>query len=113
MKTIVGLAVASFVVVPLVGCYSQTTSQAPQTAAQAQGVQSFTGEVWTWDTRENTVTLRQGAQEIRIKTTPDQLKGLQHHQITTIRGQLAPPADIVTTITPAAPMTAVPRGSAT
>ena len=112
MKTIVRLTLASLVAVALVGCASQTASQAPQTS-QAQGQQLFTGEVWTWDTRENTVTLRQGAQDIRIKTTPDQLRGLQHHQIATIRGQLAPPADIVTTITPAAPMTAVPRGPAT
>lgn len=96
------LALASLVVVPLVGCASQTTSQTPG--------DRFTGEVWTWDERENTVTLRQGAQDIRIKTTPDQIKGLQLHQIATIRGQVAPPADIVTTITPAAAMSAVPRG---
>jgi len=102
MRTMIRLALASLVVVPLVGCASQTASQAPG--------DRFTGEVWTWDTRENTVTLRQGAQDIRIKTTPDQMKGLQHHQIATIRGQVAPPAEIVSTITPAAPMSAVPRG---
>ena len=106
MKKLTRLALASLVAIPLVGCASsQTASQAP--------ADRFTGEVWTWDERENTVTLRQGAQDIRIKTTPDQLKGLQLHQIATIRGQIAPPADIVSTITPAGPMSAVPRGPAT
>src|SRR5690349_5746474 len=99
--------ILSLILLPLFGCASRT---AP--AAQAS-TETFTGEVWTWDERENTVTLRQGAQDIRIKTTPDQIKGLQLHQIATIRGQIAPPADIVSTITPAAPMSAVPRGPAT
>jgi hypothetical protein len=102
MKTITRFALASLVVVPLVGCASQTASQAPG--------DRFTGEVWTWDERENTVTLRQGAQDVRIKTTPDQIRGLQLHQIATIRGQVAPPAEITTTITPPAQMSAVPRG---
>jgi hypothetical protein len=106
MKKLTRLALASLIAIPLVGCASS------QTASQAPG-DRFTGEVWTWDERENTVTLRQGAQDIRIKTTPDQMKGLQLHQIATIRGQIAPPADIVSTITPAAPMSAVPRGPAT
>jgi outer membrane lipoprotein SlyB len=97
------LALASLVVLPFFGC--ATT----QTASQAPG-DKFTGEVWTWDERENTVTLRQGAQDVRIKTTPDQMRGLQLHQTATIRGQVAPPADIVSTITPAGPMSAVPRG---
>jgi hypothetical protein len=103
MKTTIRLILASLVVVPLFGC--ATT----QTASQAPG-DKFTGEVWTWDERENTVTLRQGAQDVRIKTTPDQMRGLQLHQMATIRGQVAPPAEIVSTITPAAPMSVVPRG---
>jgi hypothetical protein len=103
MKTTIRLILASLVVVPLFGC--ATT----QTASQAPG-DKFTGEVWTWDERENTVTLRQGAQDVRIKTTPDQMRGLQLHQTATIRGQVAPPAEIVSTITPAAPMSVVPRG---
>ncbi len=103
MKTTIRLILASLVVVPLVGCATtQTASQAPS--------DKFTGEVWTWDERENTVTLRQGAQDTRIKTTPDQIRGLQLHQMATIRGQVAPPAEVVSTITPAAPMSAVPRG---
>jgi len=105
MKKLIRLAFASLVAVPLVGCASGTASQAPG--------DRYTGEVWTWDERENTVTLRQGAQDVRIKTTPDQMRGLQLHQMATIRGQVAPPADIVTTITPPGPMMAVPRGAPT
>src|SRR5207253_1261536 len=50
------------------------------------------------------------AQTFRVKTTPEQMKGLQLHQIATIRGQVAPPAELPRTMTPAVPMTAVPRG---
>ena len=103
MKTPMRLALVSLVLVQLVGCASQTRS------AQTPG-DTFTGEVWTWDERENTVTLRRGAQDIRIKTTPDQMRGLVLHQTATIRGQVAPPADVPSTVTPAVAMTAVPRG---
>src|SRR5262249_3113066 len=106
MNMLTRLALASLIAIPLVGCASsQTASQAP--------ADRFTGEVWTWDERENTVTLRQGAQDIRIKTTPDQLKGLQLHQIATTRGRVGPRADTVRTTPPAALMSAVPRGPAT
>ena len=104
MKTMMRLAVASLVLLPLVGCASRTGP-----AAQASG-DTFTGEVWTWDERENTVTLRRGAETFRVKTTPEQIRGLQLHQIATIRGQIAPPAEIPRTITPAVAMTPVPRG---
>jgi hypothetical protein len=100
MKIITRLALASFVLMPFVGCASH--SQAPG--------EVFTGEVWTWDERENTVTLRRGAQDIRVKTTPEQMRGLVLHQTATIRGQLAPPAELATTITPAPALSAVPRG---
>lgn len=105
MKTTTRLALISLVLLPLFGCASQT---AP--AARAGPGETFTGEVWTWDERENTVTLMRGGQTVRVKTTPDQMKGLQLHQIATIRGQVAPPADIPTTVMPAAAMTAIPRG---
>jgi len=104
MKTITRLVLISLGLLLLAGCASTT---AP--AAQAPG-DTFTGEVWTWDERENTVTLRRGAQDIRVKTTPEQIKRLQLHQIATIRGQIAPPAELPRTITPAGPMTAVPKG---
>jgi hypothetical protein len=104
MKTLARLALVPLVLLPLAGCASRT---APVAQAPAD---TFTGEVWTWDERENTVTLRQGAQTFRVKTTPEQIKRLQLHQIATIRGQVAPPAELPRTMTPAAPMTAVPRG---
>ena len=96
--------ILSLILLPLFGCASRTAS-----AARAPG-ESFTGEVWTWDERENTVTLRRGAETIRVKTTPDQMRGLQLHQTATIRGQVAAPADIPATVTAPAAMTAVPRG---
>jgi hypothetical protein len=104
MKTLARLALVPLVLLPLAGCASRT---APAAQAPAD---AYTGEVWTWDERENTVTLRQGAQTFRVKTTPEQMKGLQLHQIATIRGQVAPPAELPRTMTPAVPMTAVPRG---
>src|SRR5204863_10184003 len=79
-------------------------------AAAHAPADTYTGEVCTWDARETTVTLRQGSQTFRVKTTPDQMRGLQLHQIATIRGQVAPPAELPRTMTPAVPMTAVPRG---
>ena len=110
MKTKGWLALGSLALLSLAGCASQTrTAQAP---ASPPG-DTFTGEVWTWDARENTVTLRRGAQDIRVKTTPEQMRGLQLHQIATIRGQLAPPADLPSTIAPPVAMTPVPRGEAT
>jgi hypothetical protein len=104
MKTMMRLALVSLLLLPFVGCASRTRS-----AAQASE-EAFTGEVWTWDERENTVTLRRGAETIRVKTTPEQIKGLQLHQTATIRGQVAPPAELPRTITPAVAMTPVPRG---
>src|SRR5258708_30183301 len=94
---------------PLAACAPRTPPAAQAAAAQAPA-DTFTGEVWTWDERESTVTLRQGSQTFRVKTTPEQMRGLQLHQIATIRGQVAPPAELPRTITQAVPMTAVPRG---
>jgi hypothetical protein len=104
MTTTMRLALMSLILLPLFGCASRT---AP--AARAPG-ESFTGEVWTWDERENTVTLLRGGQTVRVKTTPDQMRGLQLHQTATIRGQVAPPADIPSTVNAPAAMTPVPRG---
>ena len=104
MKNKGWLALVSLALLPLTGCASRTTA-----TAQAPG-DTFTGEVWTWDERENTVTLRRGAEQIRVRTTPEQIRGLQLHQTATIRGQIAPPADLPRTVTPAAAMTPVPRG---
>lgn len=104
MKTLSLLALVVFVLLPLTGCASRTTM------AEAPGTETFTGQVWNWDERENTVTLVRGAETIRVKTTPDQIRGLRLHDRATIRGTIAPPAELVTTVTPAAPMRPVPRG---
>jgi hypothetical protein len=69
-----------------------------------------TGEVWTWDERAGTITLRQGERIVRIKASPDQFAGLQLHQVRTIRGEVAPPADLVTVTPP--PAGFVPAGGA-
>jgi len=70
----------------------------------------YTGEVWTWDEQESTVTLRRGTQDIRVKVTPDQIRGLELHQKATVRGELAPPMEIPRVLTPAMALRAVPRG---
>ena len=94
------------VIALVAGCAtsSPTRTQAPGNV--------YAGEVWTWDERENIVTLRQGAQTIRVQVTPDQMIGLVLHQNARLHGQLAPPAPIAHVMSPAGPMTAVPRGSA-
>jgi uncharacterized protein YceK len=97
-----------FAVVALVaGCATKST-----TTTQAPAGNVYSGEVWTWDERENIVTLRQGTQKIRVQVTPDQLIGLRLYQNVTLRGQLAPPATIDHVTSPTGPMVAVPRGSA-
>ncbi len=69
---------------------------------------TFTGEVWTWDEVTNVVTLRQGDRTIRVKVTPEQIQGLRLYQTVTVRGELAPPGEIQTFVTP--PPTLVPQG---
>ncbi len=64
------------VVALLVGCASVVTAPG----------QDYRGEVWTWDTQRNTVTLLQGTQAVRVRVTPDQMKGLRMHEMTTVRG---------------------------
>jgi hypothetical protein len=100
MKTFIVLSAAISL---LAGCAS-TRPQTPGTA--------YSGEVWTWDEQESTVTLRRGTEDIRVKVTPDQIRGLQLHQFATVRGQLAPPMEIPRVITPAMAVRAVPRGPA-
>jgi ABC-type Fe3+-hydroxamate transport system substrate-binding protein len=78
----------------------------------SENTTAYRGEVWTWDEAAQTVTLRQGTQTIRVKVSPEQIATLNLHETTTVRGQLVGPADIPVFVTPAVPMTAVPRGSA-
>lgn len=101
MRTAVALTVA--LSLAAAGCASQSASRPSAGTA-------YTGQVWTWDENESTVTLRRGTEDIRLKVTPDQLRGLQLHQTATLRGEPAPPMEIPRIITPAMPVRAVPRG---
>lgn len=88
----------------LAGCVATDPRPAPVTGTL------HTGEVWTWDEKAGTITLRQGDRIVRIKASPDQFAGLQLHQVRTIRGEVAPPADVVTVTPP--PAAFVPAGAA-
>jgi hypothetical protein len=102
MKTFSALLVAAGL---LGGCVTHgTVAQAPPPT------NVYRGEVWNWDPVLNTVTLRQGAQDVRVKVTPDQLDGLRLHDIATVRGELAPPAEIERTVVQGPPMRAVATG---
>jgi hypothetical protein len=71
----------------------------------------FSGEVWTWDERASTVTLRQrDGRIVRVRIPPDELGGFRLHERVTLRGQLAPPAEIERIEMPAGPMTPVAQG---
>jgi hypothetical protein len=96
MRTVTAVAIAAL----LAGC---------ATAPPAAGVQTFTGEVWTWDVKDSTVTLWQDGQRVRVKTTPEQMRTLQHHQFARVTGTLAPPSDLLI-LGPVGPVSAVPKG---
>ena len=99
------LTISVFVAAALAaGCATSTVAP--------PGTTAFTGEVWTWDEQENTVTLRQGPRDIRVQVTPDQLIGLQLHQTKTIYGTLAPPKALPLVLVEGPPSTVVPRGPA-
>jgi hypothetical protein len=100
VKSLSALALAAAVV--LTGCARHVVP--PPTGTL------YTGQVWTWDENESTVTLRRGMEDIRVKVTPDQIRGLQLHQTATLRGEPAPPMEITRIITPAMPVRPVPRG---
>lgn len=101
------LTLVMVVVAAIVG--AGCAGRQPPPASTAPG-QAFTGEVWTWDEQTNTVTLRQGnlgERLVHVKITPDQIARLRMHQITTVRGELAP-VEIERFVLP--PGTLVPRG---
>ena len=97
------LAVTVLIALAVAGC-ATTTATPPGTTA-------FTGEVWTWDEQTNTVTLRQGARDIRVAISPDQIAKLRLHETKTVYGQLAPPAELPLVLIEG-PSTVVPRGAA-
>ena len=96
MRTLTAVAIAAL----LAGC---------ATAPPAAGGQVFTGEVWTWDVKESTVTLWQDGRRVRVKTTPEQIRTLQLHQFARVTGTLALPSDVLI-LGPVGPVTAVPKG---
>jgi hypothetical protein len=98
MRTRTAIAIAAL----LGGCAS-----APP--APTAGQQTFTGEVWTWDEADSTVTLMQDGKRIRVKTTPDQMRTLRLHSTARVTGTLAP-AETLVIQTPVRPVTAVPKG---
>jgi hypothetical protein len=97
---------ALWIVALLAGC---ATAPSPPVA----GAQRYTGEVWTWDTQESTVTLMQdGGRAVRVKVTPDQMRTLRHHAFMTVVGVPAGPVGGEPVLTPAGPVNPVPRGPA-
>jgi hypothetical protein len=82
----------------------------PHVSRAAEPGEPFTGEVWTWDARAGTVTLRQLDRTVRILVTPEQLAGLRRGEVVTIRGRLAPPAEIEHRVEPALPLAGTPIG---
>jgi hypothetical protein len=73
---------------------------------------AFTGEVWVWDEQTNTITLRQGGQDVRVKVNPDQFIGLRLHETKTIYGELAPAVELPLVTVEGQPPAVVPRGPA-
>ncbi len=97
---------ATFLIIVLIfatGCVTVETAPAPSG-------QVFRGEVWTWDDRTNVVTLRTGEQKVRVRVSEDTMRTLRLHETVVLRGELAPPEEIVHVITPPRAMRAVPRG---
>jgi len=93
------------VVALLAGCATGSTS-----AVTSSPASTHTGEVWTWDEQLNTITLNQNGRIFRVKVTPDQFVGLQLHRISTIRGEIAGPAELPVVMLPTGVVT--PKGSA-
>ena len=102
MKILAALVVATGL---LGGYVTHAVAQAP---TQAPTV--YRGELWTYDPTLNIVTLRQGAQDIRVIVTPDQLVGVRPHEIVTVRGQLAPPVELEQFVVQGPPLQAIPTG---
>src|SRR5712691_11138391 len=66
----------------------------PATGEGPSGLTAYTGEVWVWDENTGVVTLRQAGGTVRVQVTPAETRSLRLHEIATVRGVLAPPADI-------------------
>ena len=107
MKALVTAAITLL----LAGCATSPTTTTTTAAAPSGGPQTFTGEVWTWDEPNSTVTLYKSGQIQRVKISPDQMRTLRLHEQARVTGELAPPADLLHVVN-AGPMSPVPRGQA-
>ena len=108
MKALVTAAITLL----LAGCATSSKTTTTTTAsAPSGGPQTFTGEVWTWDEPNNTVTLYKSGQIQRVKISRDQMRTLRLHEQARVTGELAPPADLLHVVN-AGPMAPVPRGQA-
>jgi hypothetical protein len=93
-----------FVMALLAGCASQRV-------AQTGPGQDFRGEVWTWDQQRGTVTLLQGSQVVRVRVTPDQMRGLRMHETATVHGVSEGPVPLEQVLIPG-PSRFIGRGPA-
>lgn len=105
--TLSGVVMAAKLVIAIVVLFGAGGLAA---ASASESGELFTGEVWLWDARAGTVTLRQVDRTVRILVGPEQLSGLRLHQMVTIRGRLAPPAEIEHRVEPAPPVAGTPVG---
>lgn len=105
------LIITAFLASLLAACATPAARTADPAAAPVPG-NVYTGEVWNWDERAGVITLNRHGELIRVKAAPDQFIGLQLHQRATIRGELAPPAEVEVVTVPVGPVTPVPRGAA-
>jgi len=86
------IAAVSFLAISLLagGFVTPASGQGP-----SAGLTAYTGELWVWDEHTGVVTLRQsGGGMLRVQMRPEETRRLRHHEIATIYGVLAPPADI-------------------
>jgi hypothetical protein len=115
MKILASLIVVAALLAGSAGCATNTTRATvvspPAAAVVTSPINTYRGEVWTWDERENTVTLYNYGQTYRVRVSPDQIRTLQLHQIMTVRGELAPPAEIPRVMMNM-PMSPIARGTA-
>jgi hypothetical protein len=102
MKTRTALAIAFL----LAGCATASAPLPP-------GAQTYVGEVRNWNAKDRTVTLYQPGSTslVTVKTTPDQLVGLELNRTARVQGVRVEPADLLVLV-PTGPMTPVPKGAA-
>jgi len=107
MKTVSTVIVA---VGLLAGALTHDAAAQTVVVSPAPAPTTYRGELWTWDPTLSTATIRQGAQDIRVKVTPDQLVGVRAHDIVTVVGTPAPPQELERILVQGPPTRAVATG---